>query len=409
MRFFTRSTRQDTRQDTSESHERSPAARTGATPHHERLDALRWLTVECPIRIDWLTGQVRDGDRKSGFKGSGQDYCDWRGYQPGDNIRRIYWKGVSKRPDRPMVTLFEEERNASIVVLVNVGDTMDGVSVGMSKRELACVLTASIMRSATRSRDMAAFTSFNRHGIVRKLGMRSASGLIRLAPAAVLEGERPWGLGAWLAAHDAEAGDTVQEGSSEAARAVLPVDGSQGTNPADSGPAPAPLTGLAEALMRLPQTRSLVFVLSDLDYELTNEDRDLLKVAAHKHEIVFLVVSDLRERELPDEPLLPYLPIPGFYPIVDQAGTTRMVFATKRRREEHRERFHSRQKQRFAELAELNCKFAAVHTEDTHDQRRMQLACILAGKRRGWDLNADVEVDERDSFSDNPEQERNQA
>lgn len=315
-----------------------------------RLDALRALTVDCPIRIDWLTAQNRDGDRKSPYKGAGREYCDFRDYQPGDNVRRINWKMVGKRPDRPQVTQFEEERNACVAVIANVGRTMDGVSVALSKRELACVLTASILRSAARTNDAALFLGYDQSGVVCSLSRRSSAGLTQLAPAAVLCG----GHG-----KDEEPGEP----------------------------------GLAGALARLPSSRSLVFVLSDmLDFQ--DQDREVLGYLGAKHEIVFLTISDLRERELPSEPLLPFLPIAGLYTMVDQNGVRRTVATTKKRRRQHRERFQAHEARLFGELAELNCKFAAMHTEDDHDVRRDQLASILSGGRGSLDLLSEPAVDQ---------------
>lgn len=308
----------------------------------EQLQRLNVLTVECFIQIDWLSTQHHEGVRLSPYRGNGRDYCDFRDYQEGDKVSRINWKMLARRPERPVITLLEEERNACVCVLVDVSRSMDMCSVGLSKRELAAVLTKSIMRSATRTNDSALFTTYDERGVKRHFGKRGSHQLTTLAPTAVLD------------THDET---YLDEGAS----------------------------GLALALRRLPPNRSLVFVVSDLQ-RLTDEDREMLRLMGSRHEIVFLSVSDLRERELPAERLVPFLPIPGFYPVVDDDGYTSVICTTKRARAAHSKRFLDHETERFRQLAELNCKFAALHTEDSHEARRSQLTRILSGGRRCLDL-----------------------
>lgn len=308
----------------------------------EKLQRLNALTVECFIQIDWLSTQHHEGVRLSPYRGNGRDYCDFRDYQEGDKVSRINWKMLARRPERPVITLFEEERNACVCVLVDVSRGMDMVSVGLSKRELACVITSSIMRSATRTNDTAMFATYDERGVKRYFGRRGSHQLTTLAPTAVLETDKD---------------DYLDEGTS----------------------------GLACALRRLPSTRTLVFVVTDL-HNFTDEDREMLRLMGARHEIVVLSVSDLRERELPESRLLPFLPIPGFYPLVDDNGDMSLVCATRRARDAHRKRFADHESRRFAQLAELNCKFAAMHTEDNYETRRSQLVRILSGRRRCLDL-----------------------
>jgi len=308
----------------------------------DRLQALSVLTFECPITIDWLSTMHHEGVRRSPHKGNGRDYCDFRDLRDGDKVTRINWKMLARRPDRPVVTLLEEERNACVCVLVDVSYGMDMVSVGISKRELACVLTSSIVRSASRTNDTTMFATFDDEGVKRYFSRRGSHQLTNLAPAAVLE----------------EPDSHLEKGSS----------------------------GLACALRRLPLTRSLVFVISDLRH-FTEEDEQLLSLLGARHEIVFLSVSDLRERELPANRLVPFLPIPGFYPLVDENGAASVVCTTKRARKAHAQRFNDLEARRFAQLAACRCKFASMHTEDNHETRRTQLTRILSGRRSRLNLN----------------------
>ena len=308
----------------------------------EQLRRLNVLTVECFIQIGWLSTQHHEGVRLSPYRGNGRDYCDFRDYQEGDKVSRINWKMLARRPERPVITLLEEERNACVCVLVDVSRGMDMCSVGLSKRELAAVITKSVLRSATRTNDTAVFATYDERGVKRYFGKRGAHQLTTMAPTAVL---------------DSQESAYLDKGTS----------------------------GLACALRRLPPNRSLVFVVTDL-HHFTAEDREMLRLMGSRHEIVFLSVSDLRERELPAERLIPFLPIPGFYPVVDDNGSTSVICTTKRPRVAHSKRFIDQETERFRQLAELNCKFAALRTEDSHETRRSQLTRILSGGRRCLDL-----------------------
>ncbi len=313
------------------------------TSINERLLRLAFLTVECPIDIGWLSTQHQEGVRSSPFKGSGRDYCDFRAYRMGDKATRINWKMLARRPDRPMVTLFEEERNACVCVLADVSPGMDMVSVALSKRELACVLTTSIIRSATRTNDTALFASFDERGVKHFMGRRAAHGL-QLAPAAVLDDNDRY------------------------------VD--------ESG-----TSGLLSALKRLPVARALVFILLDHNHQFSKEELDQLFYLGIRHEIVFLSISDLRERELPAKPLLPFLPIPGFYTTVDQDGNTNVQWAHRRQRARYAKLFSEHEQQTIRLLNGLNCRFASLHTEDDAHTRRAQLTRILSSRRTRLNLN----------------------
>lgn len=311
------------------------------------VDDLRPLVVEVPIRIDWLSGQNRLGERRSVKKGgTGREYCDFKPYRPGDDVRRINWKIFGRRPNRPVVTLFEEERTANICVLTDVSTTMDMVSVSLSKRELAAVLTASVLKSAARTSDHSQFTAFTRQRVVRHLTRRASRRLTRMAPAIVLD-EQP------------EITSTeIKE----------------------------PNLGLASAVRKLPNTRSLVFIVSDFN-DLTDIDLDALSAAGSAHEVVCLVVQDLRERELPRAKLLPFLPLPGLYTVYDAAGRQQTIVTTSRTRRKHAERFAKAEALIFEKLEGANCKFATMRTEETPDERRRKLTSILQGRRGAINLN----------------------
>jgi uncharacterized protein (DUF58 family) len=312
------------------------------TSINERLMRLAVLTVDCPIQIGWLSSQHQEGIRSSPFRGNGREYCDFRDYRDGDKTSSINWSMYARSQDRLMVTLFEEERNACVCVLANISSGMEMVSVGLSKRELACVATASIIKSATRTNDTALFATFDERGVKHFFGRRASHGL-SLAPAAVLD---------------------------------------QDSNYLDEGK-----SGLLCALRRLPMTRSLVFILLDCNHEFSEEELEQLFYLGIRHEIVFMSISDLRERELPATRLVPFLPIPGYFSVVDQNGNAGVVSTSKRSRERHAQRFHQHENATIEAVTKLNCRFASLHTEDDYTTWRTQLTRILSSRRQRLNLN----------------------
>ncbi|MBZ0185700.1 MAG: DUF58 domain-containing protein [Candidatus Obscuribacterales bacterium] len=309
----------------------------------QQLDRLRPLFVEIPIRIDWLASQQRLGDRKSSARGSGRDYCDFRPLNHGDDLRRINWKMLAKRPERPMLTLFEEEHTARVCVFTDISPTMDMASVALSKLELATVLTASIMRSAARTNDQAQLSTYDAGGIVRHYKTRAASRLTRTGAACVL-------------ATDERSSNTNAKG------------------------------GLARALQRLNTRRSLVFVISDF-LNLEKEDLEALGRTGQNHEVVCLVIEDLRERDLPEMRLLSFLRLPGLYTVIDSSNRQQTILTTKSCLRKHARRFDEREQKLFKTLSDCHAKFARMRTDEEHAARKRKLARIFAGRRLSYDLN----------------------
>jgi len=86
------------------------------------------------------------------FKGTGMDFAEVREYFPGDDVRSIDWN-VTAKMDRPFIKLYEEERELTIVLAVDLSASGDFGSVYHSKRELAAELASVLAFSATRNND----------------------------------------------------------------------------------------------------------------------------------------------------------------------------------------------------------------------------------------------------------------
>src|SRR6266540_986919 len=98
---------------------------------------------------------VRDrmaGQYHSVFKGSGIAFSEVRQYIPGDDIRFIDWN-VSARMNEPYVKLFTEEREMTVVLLVDMSASGLFGSLGQSKREVAAEVAALVAFSAIKNND----------------------------------------------------------------------------------------------------------------------------------------------------------------------------------------------------------------------------------------------------------------
>ena len=92
------------------------------------------------------------GQYHSVFKGRGLDFDEVREYVPGDEMRTIDWN-VTARAGRPFVKKFTEERELTILLVVDVSASGNFGSAGQSKRELAAEMACVLAFSATRNND----------------------------------------------------------------------------------------------------------------------------------------------------------------------------------------------------------------------------------------------------------------
>lgn len=98
-----------------------------------------------------VTGAVT-GAYHSSFKGRGMDFEEVREYAVGDDVRTIDWN-VSAKMDRPFVKVFREERELTLMLLVDLSASGSFGSVDQSKRELAAEIASVLAFSATLNND----------------------------------------------------------------------------------------------------------------------------------------------------------------------------------------------------------------------------------------------------------------
>lgn len=210
-------------------------------------------------RIELITrGLVKEtlgGAYHSRFKGQGIEFDDFREYQAGDDVRFLDWN-VTARMNEPYIRKYVEEREMTVLILVDVSRSGDYGSGDDSKRERSAEMAAVFAFSALQNQDKAGLVMFT---------------------------------------DEVEFYLPARKGSAQSLRIVREILNYQprrrGTNIA---------TALDLAVKRIPH-RALVFVISDF----MNQGgiaawEPALRAAASKHDIVAIHIQDPREVALPD-------------------------------------------------------------------------------------------------------------
>jgi uncharacterized protein (DUF58 family) len=114
------------------------------------------------IRTRRLVTDAMVGAYHSVFKGQGMDFEEVREYAPGDDVRRIDWN-VTAKMDRPFVKKFREERELTLMLLVDGSASGAFGSADASKRELAAEIASVLAFSATKNNDKVGLGLFTDH------------------------------------------------------------------------------------------------------------------------------------------------------------------------------------------------------------------------------------------------------
>ncbi len=207
------------------------------------------------IKTKGLSRQIFSGEYHSAFKGRGMSFSEVRGYQYGDDVRNIDWN-VTARSGEPYVKVFEEERELTVMLLVDISKSSFFGTVKQPKNELITEICAVLAFSAAQNNDKVGLLLFSDR-VEKFLPPKKGRGHILRIIRELL--------------------DTRPEGS--------------GT---DIGMALTYFTNMVKK-------RSICFLLSD--YLATDYERPL-RLAARRHDLVGLHLYDPRERELPAVGLL---------------------------------------------------------------------------------------------------------
>ena len=107
-----------------------------------------------------VVNEVFSGEYHSVFKGRGMEFSEVREYQHGDDVRMIDWN-VSARMGHPFVKLFEEERELTVMILVDVSSSGNFGTTEQLKREVAAELSAVLAFSAINNNDKVGLIIFS--------------------------------------------------------------------------------------------------------------------------------------------------------------------------------------------------------------------------------------------------------
>ena len=104
------------------------------------------------IKTRGLSNNIFAGEYHSAFKGRGMAFAEVREYQYGDDIRDIDWN-VTARHNKPYIKVYEEERELTVMLLVDVSGSRRFGAVGIEKREMIAEIAATIAFSAIQNND----------------------------------------------------------------------------------------------------------------------------------------------------------------------------------------------------------------------------------------------------------------
>lgn len=254
------------------------------------IDAKELMAKVGKIRI--LTNRLIDdqlsGDYHSTFKGQGVEFDEVRPYVPGDDVRTIDWN-VTARTGEPFIKRFSEERELTIMFLVDISGSQTYGSVSRSKAELAAEVTALLALTAIKNQDKIGLVLFS-DKIVKYIPPRKGRQPVMRIVREVLAAEE---------------------------EAVGGTD----------------LAGAIRFLNGVQKRKCVVFLVSDFQdsgYE------KLLRVVARRHDVVCVSVCDPAERQLPDAGLAELEdPETGELVLVDTSDrSVREAFAAKAAEEE---------------------------------------------------------------------------
>ena len=104
------------------------------------------------IKTRGLSNNIFAGQYHSAFKGRGMAFSEVREYQYGDDVRDIDWN-VTARFNKPYVKVFEEERELTVMLLVDMSGSLDFGTSGMSKKDMVAEIAATLAFAAIQNND----------------------------------------------------------------------------------------------------------------------------------------------------------------------------------------------------------------------------------------------------------------
>ena len=208
------------------------------------------------IKTRGLSNNIFAGQYHSAFKGKGMSFSEVREYQYGDDVRDIDWN-VTARYNKPYVKVFEEERELTVMLLIDVSNSLDFGTIKQMKKDMVTELAATLAFSAIQNNDKIGVIFFSdkiEKFIPPKKGRKHILYIIR----------------------------ELLDFKPESKRTDIKM--------------------AVEYLTNVIKKRCTTFMLSDFIDD--NDYRNALTIANRKHDIVAIQVYDRRLSELPDVGLM---------------------------------------------------------------------------------------------------------
>jgi uncharacterized protein (DUF58 family) len=207
------------------------------------------------IKTRGLSSHIFSGEYHSAFKGRGMSFSEVRSYQYGDDVRNIDWN-VTARTGEPHVKIFEEERELTVMLLIDVSQSSYFGTVNQMKNEILTEICAVLAFSAINNNDK---------------------------------------VGVLFFSDDIEKIIPPKKGKQHILRIIRELINFEPTGKS---------TDIAKALEyfnNVIKKRSICFVLSDF---LAEKYENALRIVARRHDIVGIHMIDPREKELPNVGLI---------------------------------------------------------------------------------------------------------
>ena len=270
------------------------------------------------IKTRGLSSNIFAGQYHSAFKGRGMAFSEVREYQFGDDVRDIDWN-VTARFHRPYVKVFEEERELTVMLLIDVSGSLDFGTQKQMKRDMVTEIAATIAFSAIQNNDKIGVVFFSdkiEKYIPPKKGRKHILYIIR------------------------EMLDFHPESKKTDVRQAV------------------------EFLSSVQKRRTTAFILSD--FYVRNDFLQSLQIANRKHDVVAIQVYDQRAKELPDVGLMKVVDAEtGFEQYVDTSS--------KRLRDSYRKYWMNRQNQLQETFNKSNVDNVSVATNEDFVKALMML------------------------------------
>ena len=270
------------------------------------------------IKARGLSSNIFAGQYHSAFKGRGMAFSEVREYQFGDDVRDIDWN-VTARFHRPYVKVFEEEREMTVMLLIDVSGSLDFGTRKQMKRDMVTEIAATIAFSAIQNNDKIGVVFFSdriEKYIPPKKGRKHILYIIR------------------------EMLDFQPESKRTDVKQAV------------------------EFLSSVQKRRTTAFVLSD--FFVRDDFQQSLQICNRKHDVVAIQVYDQRASELPDV---------GLMKVVDsETGYEQYVdTSSKKLRESYKRYWMKRQTELKETFAKSNVDSVSIATDEDYVKSLMGL------------------------------------